>query len=743
MMQLNSKPLKVIQNYFIKTLSLLFLGALSGHSIESAESIASIEMLAWDNFQEQVVRYERSLKASKDTSLSDLIREYSKASAFYYQQDYEAAYNAYQSLYPKDSSFRASVLIRMARIRLKQNKIEETRQILSKGDSLLADDHWEKQSWRLRAEIALLDNKLSLSQKADTLEAFLNKYPKSEEAISLRYRYAVFLDNANKKSKAKQAYLRVLGDNSRFSDSAYIAFRNIRESAVPETFNERLSYTKFTCKKDYHQECVRLVDSLFETESPKISKQNRIELWQSKAVALRALGQDEASIEAFQFLLDSIEIRPIWIQSTLRLMRKQRNKYESKIKILDSLLEERNRFSNVNANNLWVRGFEHEQNQRYAEAIQTFETLSNPRFKNSNKREWAKFRIGFIHFKQKNYKKAEEVFLEAKKDPFLWSGSASRMFLGDIYKIQGQDSLAKAAYLDCIQDFPLGYYAHRSRSKLIDYNLMDSSSVPFARGFEANPAETLKWIQKNQNLGKPDTTYSAQRYQKIRNLFLLGFTEEAFDLYNEARHKNARRLDFLYEYGSLFLEMGEVADAYRLARQFQNIIPRQRLLRAPIQVLRFLYPTPYLEVVKHYSGNHIDPFFVYSVMRQESIFNFEITSPAGARGLLQIMPATGNMLAKKERITAFNADMLYNPYLNIRLGIRYLIDLKKEYNDEYMYVLGNYNAGPKPTKRWQTAGEGIDLDIRAEEISYWETRDYIKRVMGNYWIYQEIWGETL
>ena len=105
------------------------------------------------------------------------------------------------------------------------------------------------------------------------------------------------------------------------------------------------------------------------------------------------------------------------------------------------------------------------------------------------------------------------------------------------------------------------------------------------------------------------------------------------------------------------------------------------------------------------------------------------------------MPATGKQLAKLEDISDFDPNMLFNPFLNIRLGIRYLIDLKKEYDNDYMYVLGNYNAGPKPTKRWQAAGGNLPWDIRAEEISYWETRDYVKRVMGNYWIYQEIWNQ--
>ena len=105
------------------------------------------------------------------------------------------------------------------------------------------------------------------------------------------------------------------------------------------------------------------------------------------------------------------------------------------------------------------------------------------------------------------------------------------------------------------------------------------------------------------------------------------------------------------------------------------------------------------------------------------------------------MPKTGKMLAEAEQIPNFDPKLLYNAYMNIRLGIRYLVDLKAEYQDDYMYVLGNYNAGPKPTKRWQAAGEGLPWDVRAEEISYWETREYVKRVMGNYWIYQEIYDK--
>ena len=135
----------------------------------------------------------------------------------------------------------------------------------------------------------------------------------------------------------------------------------------------------------------------------------------------------------------------------------------------------------------------------------------------------------------------------------------------------------------------------------------------------------------------------------------------------------------------------------------------------------------------------IDPFLVYSVMRQESMFDAQITSPAGARGLMQIMPTTGDFLAKSEKVEKYNKDLLYNAYLNIRLGVRYLNDLYAEYKGDYIGVLGNYNAGPVPAKRWLANHSSLPWDIRVEEVSYWETRDYVKRVMGNYWLYKEIY----
>ncbi len=725
---------------------------------------ADQEQIAPSRFQDVVVRYERLKSISEDASQPKDVRAFARAAQFFYREQWDSAYAAYDSLQGRDSVLNGSVILRMAKSLFMLGKYAEMRSILRQNKDLEQDAAFDRVASRLRIEAAMADSTLSDHAHADSLKVFVEKYPKSDEAAALRYRYAQYLEQFKQMKDAKRIYLRLLTSSSAYKDSAFMAIRRLRKvRGAPETLEEKVAYAKMACAKDNANEClvlldsIRILDSMLIALSPEAAQPlpddslqkrlppssldmaTRINLWEKRAVTLRTLKREDESIKQFRFLLDSVEARPLWMQSILRLYRNNALRYEKEIREMDATLQDANQYSKENANNLWVKGFEYEQKENYDSAIVCYKALSHKRFKNNIKRQWAKFRIGFVYFKQEKWAEAIPALIEATKEPFLWSGSGARMFLGDAYMRLGKDSLAREAYLDCIRDFPLAYYAHRSRLKLEGYKLMAKKDIPYAHGVLMAPEQSLAWVRASQKVGKPDTSYNAARYNRIRTLFQYGFSEQAFALYDEARKKNAKRLDFLYEYGKLFYEMGETAAGYRLARQFQNNIDRRRLMAPPIDVLHFLYPIPYRDQVKFHSSDRIDPFFVYSVMRQESIFNFEIMSPAGACGLLQIMPATGKMLAGKEGLENFEPKQLFNAYMNIRLGIRYLVDLKAEYNNDYMYVLGNYNAGPKPTKRWQAQGEGKSWDIRAEEISYWETRDYVKRVMGNYWIYQEIY----
>ena len=723
---------------------------------------AALEQIAPDDFHNRVVRADRAKRSMEDTALAADVRDYARAAYYYYTEKWDSAYAAYDALRARDPKLESEVVLRMAKSKFRINDYDGMRAALKLGAKFAKNDAFARTAARLRVEAALADSSLGEKAHADSLKAFLDKFPKGDDAAVLKYRYAVYLEQNKQQKQAKRYYMQLLTTSTPYRDSAFTAIRRLRAvQAAPETLAEKVAYAKMACAKDEAQSCMALLDSIrildekTVAENPQsaqpapegsplaelkssLDMNTRITLWDKRGNALKALNRNDEAIAQFTFLVDSVEARAVWIQAALRLHRSATKKNAKEIRRLDAMLQSANKYSKENANNLWVKGFEYEQKENYDSAVVAFEKLADKRFGSNIKHQWAKFRIGFIYFKQEKWADAEKALAEAKKEPFLWSGSASRYFLAETYKKQGKDSLAREAFLDCIADFPLGYYAHRSRMMLVEYELMEKFEVPYAKGVSMTPEATLAWVQNLQK-GAKDPTYTQERFDRIKKLFQYGFSDEAFALYDEARKKNAKRLDFLYEYGKLFYDMGEIAAGYRLARQFQANIDRRLLADAPIGILHYLFPTPYRDQVKFHAGTRIDPFFVYSVMRQESIFDYQITSPAGACGLLQIMPATGKMLAKQESLDVFDPSQLYNPYMNIRLGTRYLVDLKAQYKDDYMYVLGNYNAGPKPTKRWQAAGEGKTWDIRAEEISYWETRDYVKRVMGNYWIYQEIY----
>ena len=731
-------------------------GSVAGGSDMAVETdipqdpYAALEQISSDEFHNRVIRADRAKRSMEDTSLSKDVRDYARAAYYFYTEKWDSAYTAYDSLRKRDPKLEAEVVLRMAKAKFRQDDFAGMRTALGLGAKLSKDESFARTAARFRVEAALADSTLGEKAQADSLKAFLDKFPKGDDAAILKYRYAAYLEQTKQEKQAKRYYMQLLATSTPYRDSAFVAIKRLRKvQAFPETLAEKVAYAKMACAKDEAAACIGLLDSIrildeemvARGEASTLDMNTRITLWEKRGNALKAVGRNDEAIAQYKFLVDSVEARPVWIQAALRLLRSFAPKNTKEIRRLDSMLQSASKFSKENANSLWVKGFEFEQKESYDSAVVTFEKLADNRFGNNQKHQWAKFRIGFIYYKQERWPDAEKAFVEAAKDPFLWSGSASRYFLAETYMKMGKDSLSREAFLDCIRDFPLGYYAHRARTKLVEYELLEKFEVPYARGVPMTAEATLAWV-KNLQKGAKDPTYTQERYDRIKKLFLYGFSDEAFALYDVARKKNAKRLDFLYEYGNLFYEMGETAAGYRLARQFQANIDRRVLSDAPIAILHYLFPLPYKDQVKFHSGTRIDPFFVYSVMRQESIFDYQITSPVGACGLLQIMPATGKMLAKQEALDAFDPSQLYNPYMNIRLGIRYLVDLKAQYKDDYMYVLGNYNAGPKPTKRWQAAGEGKPWDIRAEEISYWETRDYVKRVMGNYWIYQEIYDNS-
>lgn len=159
------------------------------------------------------------------------------------------------------------------------------------------------------------------------------------------------------------------------------------------------------------------------------------------------------------------------------------------------------------------------------------------------------------------------------------------------------------------------------------------------------------------------------------------------------------------------------------------------------RLLRIVYPFPYRElVVSEARAKGLDPYLVAGLIRRESLFKRTIRSPVGATGLMQIMPETGEMLARQLGISGFQTEMLEDPEINVRMGTTYLRDLIGRFDGNLTAVLASYNAGPHRVDRWMEFPEFRDQELFGERIPYAETRDYVKIVQAHALIYRELYG---
>ncbi len=134
----------------------------------------------------------------------------------------------------------------------------------------------------------------------------------------------------------------------------------------------------------------------------------------------------------------------------------------------------------------------------------------------------------------------------------------------------------------------------------------------------------------------------------------------------------------------------------------------------------------------------IDPLVLHAIIRQESSFQKDVLSPAGAVGLMQLMPRTAAETARREKLSRPRRRDLTRPELNVQLGAAYLSQLLKGYDGDYFRAVAAYNAGESAVRRWWN-GAGGDPATYLEQISYRETRFYVRRVFFNLLQYYRIY----
>lgn len=150
-----------------------------------------------------------------------------------------------------------------------------------------------------------------------------------------------------------------------------------------------------------------------------------------------------------------------------------------------------------------------------------------------------------------------------------------------------------------------------------------------------------------------------------------------------------------------------------------------------MRLLDLRFPLHYDDAIERAAtANRLDPAWVAAEIRAESLFDPRARSNADARGLMQLIPDTGQRIARRSGIPYADSSSLYDAGSNIAIGSAYLRDLLDRANGSLPVVIAGYNAGPNAAARWKSQRPALDADAWIESIPYKETREYVPRVLG-------------
>ncbi|MFS4460760.1 transglycosylase SLT domain-containing protein [Bdellovibrio sp. HCB2-146] len=244
--------------------------------------------------------------------------------------------------------------------------------------------------------------------------------------------------------------------------------------------------------------------------------------------------------------------------------------------------------------------------------------------------------------------------------------------------------------------------------------------------------------------GEKQTTFASpiltNRFERAREMMSIGENEWArWDLYDiERKTSNRDHLRSLmgeYNTAGHYNRSSYIAQiTFGGQRGYQGLTNGRALWE-------FAYPQAYSDSVSKYSKQFSVPTeLVWGIMRAETNYRRDAISPVGALGLMQVMPFTGHKVAAMLNEKDFSAPMLLQPDTAVKVGSRYLKRLMDRFQNTIPLVAAGYNAGPHRVKNWLTAFGGLETDEFIEHIPFLETRNYVKRVVSNAYVYGQLYG---
>jgi soluble lytic murein transglycosylase len=317
---------------------------------------------------------------------------------------------------------------------------------------------------------------------------------------------------------------------------------------------------------------------------------------------------------------------------------------------------------------------------------------------------WQSYQSGDLKTAANYFKKLLEI--KSKREKALYWYACVLTAVGD-------KKGAEKAFADLLDEYPLGYY-----------------SLSYKSGSYLKEEDALP-LDKNLQEMLPDPA----GFERAKVMIALGLHEEAAKDISWSKNRNADHPTALPGIARLYLEMGDFHRASYLVKPERL----RKMERNSLVEWGIAYPLAFRKIVAGNSAERkIAESVVYSIMRAESNYSPTAISPAGAVGLLQVMPATAAALVGSGSESVISG-RLTRPEFNIHLGVKHLADLMEIYDGDLVMAVAAYNAGSGNVSRWKKRFGKLPSDQFIENIPFPETREYVKKVLAGIEIYKSLY----
>jgi soluble lytic murein transglycosylase len=251
-------------------------------------------------------------------------------------------------------------------------------------------------------------------------------------------------------------------------------------------------------------------------------------------------------------------------------------------------------------------------------------------------------------------------------------------------------------------------------------------------------------LPSDTDLSTPGALLSDPRLMRGTELWTLGLEDEARLEFEDLRTAVEQNAADSYRLANYLLDLGLYRPAITVIRQVLTLAgmnTQSQTLAAPAYFNHVRYGLYYQDlIVPAAQQAGFDPLFLFSVIRQESQFEGFVRSTKGARGLMQIIPSTGQDISGNLGWPPnYTSDDLYRPMVSVTLGALYLAKQRLRFNEDLFTALAAYNAGPSAAPIWRDLS-GPDSDLFLEVIRISETSDYIRNIYETYNMYRALYG---